>query len=270
LQSVFGGRIRLCCSGGAALPDHVASFYNDRGVMLIQGYGLTETSPVITINTDPARIGSVGRPIPGVEVRVANDGEIITRGPHVMRGYRNLAKATADTMRDGWLLTGDLGRIDDDGYVYITGRKKELIVTAGGKNIAPVILEALLTCESLIQQAMIIGDGRNYLTALIVVEPKLLAEELKREGVEIAAKDWTTDARVLELYAQRIARQLSGVSQYEQVIKFTLLSEPFSVELGELTASLKMRRGVIAQHYSKEIEAMYGPPPAEKGMQEPA
>jgi long-chain acyl-CoA synthetase len=261
LRALFGGRIRMCCSGGAALPDHVARFYNERGVTLVQGYGLTETSPVISVNTDPAKVGSVGRAVPGVEVKIADDGEILTRGPHVMIGYRNLPDATAQTIKDGWLYTGDLGRLDEEGYLYITGRKKELIVTSGGKNIAPVILESLLTRDPLIQQAMVVGDGRSYLAALIVVDNEQLEAELSSRGLSIPQAARLADPRVRAIYEERIKRQLAGVSHYEQVAKFHLLAEPFSVERGELTPSLKMRRSVIGQHYAGQIAAMYYVPP---------
>jgi long-chain acyl-CoA synthetase len=257
VRHVLGGRIRLCCSGGAALPNHVAQFFQRQGVQLVQGYGLTESSPVISFCMDQSRIGSVGRPIPGVEVAIAPDGEILTRGPHVMLGYWNKPDATAATIKDGWLYTGDLGRLDADGFLYITGRKKELIVTAAGKNIAPVYLEALLTEDPLIWQAMIIGDGRNYLTALIVPHQENLAAELERRGIACDASQRLSDSRVMELFDGRIKSRLKNVSRSEQVQKFTLLERPFSQDHEELTPTLKLRRNIICQHYAPQIEAMY-------------
>jgi long-chain acyl-CoA synthetase len=259
LQKCLGGRMRMCISGGAALPDHVAEFFNARGIFLGQGYGLTETSPVITFSTPQAnRIGASGRPIRDVEVRIAADGEILTRGPHVMRGYWNKPEATRQVLDGGWFATGDLGRIDEDGYLFITGRKKELIVTAAGKNVAPVQLEALLTEDPLILQAMVIGDGRNYLTALIVPNPDPLKREILARGIPIGSREEAlVHPQVRELYAEHIKSRLAGVSTYEQVKQFTLLGQGFTIETGELTPTLKLRREVIARKYAPQIAAMY-------------
>jgi long-chain acyl-CoA synthetase len=260
LRQVLGGRIRSLCSGGAALPNHVAEFYNARGIALVQGYGLTETSPVITLSSSTAnRLGAVGRAIRDVEIRIAPDGEILTRGPHVMLGYWNKPQATRDVLVDGWFATGDLGHLDDDGYLFITGRKKELIVTAAGKNIAPVHLEALLTEDPLIAQAMVIGDGRNYLTALIVPNPEPLKQEIIANGISIGSPaEALVHPKVRELYAERIKSRLAGVSTYEQVKQFTLLGQGFTIESGELTPTLKLRREIIARNYAEQINAMYG------------
>ena len=259
LRAALGGNVRLCCSGGAALPDHVYDFYWQRGVPLLQGYGLSETSPVISVSTEEHhRRGASGRTIPDVEVRIAGDGEILTRGPHVMAGYWRNPEATAEILHDGWLSTGDLGRVDEDGFVYITGRKKEILVTAGGKNIAPVYLESLLCEDPLIVQAMVLGDGQNYLTALIVPNPDTLKAEI------IARRIWVTTpqqalahAKVQALYRERIDQRLSCVSSYEQVRRFTLLDRGFTIEHGELTPKLSLRRKEIESHFAKEIEAMY-------------
>jgi long-chain acyl-CoA synthetase len=265
LARLFGDRIRMCCSGGAALPNHTATFYQERGVLLIQGYGLTECAPVMTMNTPQAhRLGTVGRAPRDIEVRIAPDGEVLTRGPHVMLGYWNKPDATAEAVRDGWLYTGDLGELDADGYLRITGRKKELIVTAGGKNIAPVLLESLLTEDPLIAQAVVIGDGRNFLTALVVVNREPMMAELNRLGVTLADDAASgcaplTDPRVIELYRQRIAARLGTLSEHEQVGRFTLLLQPFTPERDELTPTLKLRRAVISRHYAAAIEAMYRP-----------
>lgn len=259
LRLVLGGRIEHCCSGGAALPDHLFDFFQSQGVPLLQGYGLSESSPVITISTARhSRRGSAGRAIPGVEVRIADDGEILTRGPHVMAGYYKNPAATADVLRNGWLLTGDYGRIDDEGYVYITGRKKEILVTAGGKNIAPVLLESLLTQDPLIAQALVIGDGRNYLSALIVPSGDALAAELAAQNIVLpSGEPVSSHPQVLALYQSRINSRLSVVSSYEQIRKITLLPRPFSLEAGELTPKLSLRRKVIEANFAEEIEAMY-------------
>jgi long-chain acyl-CoA synthetase len=253
LRAIFGGRIRQCCCGGAALPEHLYDYYLAQGVPLLLGYGLSETSPVISLSTARHhRRGAAGGLLPGVEVKIAPDGEILTRGPHVMAGYYKNPAATAETIRDGWLHTGDLGRLDEDGFLFITGRKKEILVTSGGKNVAPVSLEALLTQDPLILQAMVVGDGRNCLAALIVPNEAELERELAAQNVSRASHE-----QVRALFAERICQRLSCVSSYEQVRRFTLLPRPFSVESGELTAKLTLRRPAIEANYAAEIAALY-------------
>jgi long-chain acyl-CoA synthetase len=259
LAMAFGGRLRAACSGGAPLADHVAQFYNERGVFLAQGYGLTESSPVITLGTPEAmKIGTVGRAAPGVEVRTSDDGEILTRGPHVMLGYWNKPAATAAVLRDGWLHTGDLGRLDAEGFLTITGRKKELIVTSAGKKAVPVQLESLLRADPLIEQAVVIGDRRSYLVALVIPNRDALAAELNRLGVRpVRPAGILKDPSVLELYRRRIDERLAGVSQYEQIGKFALLERPLSVDRGELTLTLKLRRQAIQENFADLIEGLY-------------
>lgn len=259
LQHLFGGRLRVCMAGGAPLPVHVADYYRANGVFLLQGYGLTESSPVISTET-PGNFkhGSVGQVLTGLEVKIADDGEILTKGPHVMLGYWNNPQATAETVIDGWLHTGDLGEIDDNRFLKITGRKKELIVTSAGKNIAPVYLESLLKADPLFMQVVVIGDRRKFLTALIVPGMNLLQELAKSQNIA-----WTTDAEMMQHplirqhYFQRIATLLKDVSHNEQIRNFALLASPFSVENEELTLTLKLRRSIIAKHYSETIESMY-------------
>ncbi|MFT7642879.1 MAG: long-chain acyl-CoA synthetase, partial [Pirellulaceae bacterium] len=184
LQQMLGGRIRMCCSGGAALSDNTFQFFHDRNLPLLQGYGLSETSPVISLSNERfCRVGYAGKPIPGIEVRLNDDCEIVTRGPHVMLGYYKDPQTTAEVIRDGWLQTGDFGELSDDGFLKITGRKKELLVTAAGKNVPPVALETLLTDDPLIIQAMVVGDGKNYLTALIVPDPDELRSQIKSRRI---------------------------------------------------------------------------------------
>jgi long-chain acyl-CoA synthetase len=258
LVGLLGGRMKMCCSGGAALADHVNEYWLKSGITLVQGYGLTESSPVISTGTREAhRVGTVGRPIDGVEVKIADDGEILTRGPHVMVGYWNLPEDTAETIRDGWLHTGDLGTLED-GFLKITGRKKELIVTAGGKNIAPAYLEALLTADPLIIQAVVVGDAQKYLTALIVPDPDALkAEIIKRKIPVFTAAQALAHPKVKALYEERIKSRLADVSHAEQVQKFTLLSRGLTPETGELTFKLSLKRDVVQQNFAKEIAAMY-------------
>ncbi|MBS0210699.1 MAG: long-chain fatty acid--CoA ligase [Planctomycetes bacterium] len=259
LAEVFGGRLRAGIAGGAPLPLHVGEYYRAQGVRLLEGYGLTETSPVISTCTHLAhKLGTVGPPIPGVEVKIADDGEILTRGPHVMQGYWRKPEATAEIVRGGWLHTGDLGKIDAEGYLKITGRKKDLIVTSGGKNIAPTYLEGLLSADPFIRQVVVIGDRRNFLSALIVPEPDQLrpwvfARELQVTSVAEAL----AHPEVRQLFRQNIDERLKGVSRYEQIGDFVLLDRGLTVENGELTPTLKLRRGVIAEHFAEQIEAMY-------------
>jgi long-chain acyl-CoA synthetase len=259
LRAILGGRIEKCCAGGAALPDYLYEYYHRQGVPLLQGYGLTESSPVITLSTPTShRRGSCGRAIPGIELKTADDGEILTRGPHVMIGYYHNDAATAEVLSNGWLATGDLGRLDDDGFLYITGRKKEILVTLGGKNIAPVYLESLLTEDPLIQQAMIVGDGRPFLSALIVPNIDVLRFQLTQRSLGALSDDEAlAHPEVQAIIRARIDQRLAGLSPHEQIGQFTLLARPFSIEAGELTAKLSLRRQQITAHYAAEIEAMY-------------
>jgi long-chain acyl-CoA synthetase len=261
LRELLGGNVRLCASGGAALPDHVFDFFSARGLPILQGYGLTESSPVITVSTlSRFKRGTVGPPIPGIEVRIADDGEILTRGPHVMLGYWQDQQATDEIVHNGWLHTGDIGELDEDGLLRITGRKKEIIVTSGGKNVAPVYLESLLTADPLMVQAVIVGDGRNYLTALIVPNPDVLRAEIIARGIPVASNEQAlSDPQILSLFEQRVRHRLRGVSSYEQVRKFTLLDRALSIENGELTPKLSLRRKVIEANFADRIEAMYQP-----------
>ena len=259
LQEVFGGRIRLCCSGGAALADHVFDFYQQRGLPILQGYGLSETSPVITVSTPThARRGSAGRAVPGVEISIADDGEILTRGPHVMAGYYRNPAATDEMIRAGWLYTGDLGHLDDDGFLFITGRKKEILVTSGGKNVAPVFLESLLTEDPLILQALVVGDDRNYLAALIVPDLDALRGAISESEIQVPPVPQALEhPKIVSWYEERIRQRLQRVSYYEQVRKFTLLDRGFTIEKGELTPKMSLRRKIIEKNFRPQIEAMY-------------
>lgn len=262
LRAALGGQIKYCHSGGAALSPHVYDYYCSQGVPLLEGYGLTESSPVICSSTPTAvRRGCIGKPIPGVEVRLSAEGEILTRGPQVMQGYYRDPEATSIAIRDGWLATGDLGTIDADGFLKITGRKKELIVSAAGKNIAPVLLESSLTQDSRILQAAVIGDARNYLVALVVPDWQRLSAEIlgHQETDRGQVETWRQDARFHDLVARVIAERLSDFSPHEQVRRFQLLRRPFTIENGELTPKLTLRRKQIETIYAKEITELYEP-----------
>jgi long-chain acyl-CoA synthetase len=260
LRAVFGPRADRLSSGGAPLPVPVAEAYERAGLLLLQGYGLTESSPVISFNTrEHNKTGTVGRPLPGVEVKIAPDGEVLTRGPHVMKGYWKSPEATAESIRDGWLYTGDLGELDADGFLKITGRKKELLVMSNGKKVVPSHLEGLLIADPCIDQAVVCGEGRNFLTALLVPNWDNLRRALEAQGTA-----WSDQMRrsppppaVEALLRERVGQALADLSGAEQVKKFVVLPEPFSVANDELTVSLKLRRNVVQARYARQLEAMY-------------
>ncbi|MEK6249196.1 MAG: AMP-dependent synthetase/ligase, partial [Planctomycetales bacterium] len=259
LQSLLGGRMRLCCSGGAALPGYVEELFQQQEMLLLQGYGLTETSPVITLcSKDARKIGTVGRAIKDVEVRIAEDGEVLTRGANLMAGYHNNLQATTEVIRDGWLHTGDLGSLDSEGYLTIIGRKKEMIVLSTGKNVAPVNIELRLTADPLIFQAIVLGEGLSHLTALIVPDPDRLRAEIIRQGIQITSRQQALGhPQILQLYRDAINGRLEDLAPYEQIANYRLLDRGFSVENEELTPTLKLRRRQITEHFADTIEEMY-------------
>ncbi len=260
LRDTFGPRLRWMSAGGAPLPPHVAEGFNGCGIPLLQGYGLTESSPVISFNTLTAhRIGTVGRPIPGVEVRIAADGEVLTRGPHVMRGYWNKPQATAEALdADGWLHTGDLGEVDGAGFLKITGRKKDLIVLSSGKKIAPQQIESLLAADELIDQAVVYGDRRKFLSAVIVPNLAALAAEARRHNIAVdGPAELVRHPAVFDLVERRVAERLSCVSAPERVKRFILLDRAFTLAADELTATLKVRRQIVIDRYRRELDALY-------------
>jgi len=258
LPQVLGGKLRHACSGGAPLPDHVARFFVDRGVLLTQGYGLTETSPVITMNTPGVfKHGTVGRTLPDVDVRIADDGEIVTRGPNVMQGYWNRPAETATALVDGWFHTGDLGSFDDEGYLRITGRKKELIVTTGGKKVVPSVVEALLSADPLVKQIIVLGDGQKFLTALVLCDEERLTTVVNESGLNVEGAAVLQSQAVADLVADRLRPRLSSLSHYEQVQKVALLDREFSIQRDELTLTMKLRREQIAANFADVIERLY-------------
>ncbi len=227
------------------------------GVPVIEGYGLTETAPVLTINPeDRPRLGTVGRPLPRVELRIADDGEILARGPNLMLGYYGKPQATKEVMKDGWFHTGDIGYIDHDGYLIITDRIKDLIITAGGKNVAPQPIEQQLKQDPLIAEVALIGDRRRFISALIVPDYSELGAQVgEPTGAEIA--DLVERQRVLNLFQSLVDKVNEGRPEYEQVRKFALLPRAFSVEAGELTPTLKVRRRVVDEVWKELIEGLY-------------
>jgi len=259
LPQLFGGNLRACICGGAALPVATFDFYHARGLLMLPGYGLTESSPVIAMSSpEEFRRGSVGKSIPGIEVRFADDGELLTRGPHVMKEYWKDAELTQQTIRDGWLYTGDLGAIDADGFISITGRKKELIALSTGKKAVPTHIEGVLSREPLIFQAMVVGDNQPYLAAVIVPDSDLLSKWTAEAGISATSPvDLIEAPAVVELYCERIRSQLESLPPYERVKRFRLLHEPFTVADGLLTPKLSLRRPMIQQKHQPGIAALY-------------
>jgi long-chain acyl-CoA synthetase len=261
LRRIFGPRIEVLSSGGAPLPLPVAEAYHAAGLLLLQGYGLTESSPVISFNRrNDYKIASVGRPIPKVDVKIGEDGEVLTRGPLVMRGYWKNPIATAEAIRDGWLYTGDLGQIDADGFLSITGRKKELLVLSNGKKVVPSYIEGMLIADKCIDQAAVCGEGRNFLTALIVPHWQNLRQALQQKGKSLDHEAEPSLARhpaVISLLQERIDAALQDVARWERVKKFVVLAQPFSLANDELTVSLKLRRNVVLAHHAAELEGLY-------------
>lgn len=260
VRARMGGRIRFFVSGGAALSRELGEFFDSIGIAILEGYGLTESSPVISVNRPgKAKFGTVGTPIPGVEVRLAADGEILVRGPNVMRGYWNDPAATAEVIdADGWLHTGDIGAFDDGGCLVITDRKKHIIVNSGGKNIAPGPIESALLSGGLIHQVLIIGDGRVYLSALVVPEFDHVRERLAAEGIPPPPDaSMAGSADVRRIIGSEIERIQKDSAPFERIRRFTLMPRPFTLEEGEMTPTLKIRRSVVERKYRQEIEAMY-------------
>ena len=259
LRRIFGPRIRHVSSGGAPLPKHICAAFWDLRLSIFEGYGLTESSPVISFNCETRyRLGSVGPVIPGVEVRIAPDGEILTRGPHVMKGYWKEPQATAQAIVDGWLYTGDVGHVDADGFLFITDRKKELIITSGGKNIAPTELERLLISDPLIDQAVVYGDRRPFVVAIVVPNFEKLQDEATAHGWKLDIVDgFIRTPAALEFYQARIDKLMEAVSQPERVKSFLLLGRPFQVADEELTATLKVRRRHIVGKFELQLAALY-------------
>jgi long-chain acyl-CoA synthetase len=261
LRDIFGPRIDWLGSGGAPLPPAIAEVYRAAGILVLQGYGLTESSPVISFNRKAHfKLHTVGQAIPGVEVAIAPDGEVLTRGPHVMRGYWNNPRATAEAIRDGWLYTGDLGELDDEGFLTITGRKKDLMVMSNGKKVVPTYLEGLLLADECIDQVAIHGEGRNFLTALVVPHWDNLRRALREEGAGVdhqPEEDLARHSAVTGLLRRRIDAALKDVSTCEQVRKFLVLPRPFTVAADELTVSLKLRRGVVFAKHKGALDGLY-------------
>ena len=262
IRASVGGRLRCLVSGSAPLPANVAEFFYGIGLPITEGYGLTETSPIVTANPMNApRLGTVGTPIPGVEVRIADDGEILARGPNVMMGYYNKPEATADVLRDGWFHTGDVGTLDRDGYLRITDRKKDLLVTSGGKKVAPQPIEAVLRRSPLIAEAVLLGDRRRFVAALIVPDFAALERRLQDLGRPPGGRDdLIVRADVLALYDEIVEALNRELSQFERIKKIRLLPREFTIESGELTPTMKVKRKAVEDNWRTAIDEVYREP----------
>jgi len=267
----LGGRVELVISGGAPLSADLAAFFIGAGVEIFEGYGLTETSPVISVNLpDHRKIGTVGKVIPGVEVKIAQDGEILTRGPHVMKGYWNNPEATAQAIDpEGWFHTGDIGEVDSEGFLKITDRKKDIIINAYGKNIAPQPLEALLKSSPYIGTPVLIGDRRKYLSALIVPNFEKLERDATAMGVQFGNREQlVADDKVRGIIQNEIDQFNQNLDRQEKIRRFKLLSRDFTIDEDEITPSLKVKRKVIDKRYKSLIDEMYADEDADEDREQ--
>jgi len=260
IRAGMGGRVEAAISGGAPLGARLGHFYRGAGVTVLEGYGLTETTAGATLNLIGAqRVGSVGRPIPGTSVKIAEDGEVLLRGPIVMDGYWQNQAANDEVFdSERWFKSGDLGKLDEDGFLYIVGRKKELIVTAGGKNVAPAVLEDRLRAHPLVSQCMVVGDNQPFIAALVTLDPDALkgwVANNKKDGASI--DDLINDPDLIAVVQTAVDEANKAVSKAESIRKFTLLSTDFTIAGGHLTAKLSVKRHVVAKEFAKEIDALF-------------
>ena len=260
IRAGMGGRVEAAISGGAPLGARLGHFYRGAGVTVLEGYGLTETTAGATLNLVGAqRVGSVGRPIPGTSVKIAEDGEVLLRGPIVMEGYWQNQAANDEVFdSERWFKSGDLGKLDDEGFLYIVGRKKELIVTAGGKNVAPAVLEDRLRAHPLVSQCMVVGDNQPFIAALVTLDPDALKAWVannKKDGAAIG--DLVNDPDLIAVIQTAVDEANKAVSKAESIRKFTLLSTDFTIAGGHLTAKLSVKRHVVAKEFAKEIDALF-------------
>jgi long-chain acyl-CoA synthetase len=260
IRAGMGGQVEAAISGGAPLGARLGHFYRGAGVTILEGYGLTETTAGATLNLYGShRVGSVGRPIPGTSVKIADDGEVLIRGPIVMQGYWQNDAANSEVF-DGerWFKTGDLGKLDEEGFLYIVGRKKELIVTAGGKNVAPAVLEDRLRAHPLVSQCMVVGDNQPFIAALVTIDQDALKAWVannKKDGASMT--DLVNDPDLIAVVQTAVDDANKAVSKAESIRKFTILPTDFTIAGGHLTAKLSVKRHVVAKEFAKEIEALF-------------
>ena len=259
LRGALGGRCAYAISGGAPLGERLGHFYRGIGVNVLEGYGLTETTAALTANLpDAQKVGTVGRPLPGTSVRVADDGELLFRGGQVFAGYWHNDEATAEARDDrGWFHTGDVGEIDDEGFVRITGRKKEILVTAGGKNVAPAVLEDRLRAHPLVDQCIVVGDGQPFVAALVTLDPETFPDWAQRHGKSADVRDLVDDPDLRAEIEKAVEEANAAVSKAESIRKFTVLPVIWTEEGGQLTPSLKLKRGVVMREHRDDVDALY-------------
>jgi long-chain acyl-CoA synthetase len=258
IRGLFGGKLRLAVSGAAPISPDILRFFDAAGVLVLEGWGMTETSTAATISTpDEFKIGTIGKPFPGCDVKIAEDGEILVKGPNVFQGYYKNDEATGETIVDGWLHTGDLGEIDAEGFITITGRKKDIIITAGGKNITPANLESEIKQHPLVSQCVVVGDRRPYLVALVTLDPEEAAAYASEHGLPEDPEQLATNADVRAAIEAHLAKANEKFARVEQVKKIAILPEDLSQESGELTPTLKVKRAVVADKHQGEIEQLY-------------
>jgi long-chain acyl-CoA synthetase len=258
IRDLFGGNLRLAVSGAAPISPEILRFFDAAGVLVLEGWGMTETSTAATISTpDDFKVGTIGKPFPGCEIRIAEDGEILVKGPNVFQGYYKNEEATREAIVDGWLHTGDIGEVDEDGFIKITGRKKDIIITAGGKNITPANLENEIKQHPLVSQCVVVGDRKPYLVALVTLDPEEAVAYAKEHGLPEAPEQLATNPEIvaaLEAHREKINEKFARV---EQVKKIAILPRDLSQESGELTPTLKVKRAVVVSKHEREIEQLY-------------
>lgn len=254
-----GGRIRFFVSGGAPLAKDIAEFFYAMGLVILEGYGLTETSPVVAVNTfERLKFGSVGPPIPGIDVRTAEDGEILVRGPNVMKGYHNRSEETAEVMGDGWFHTGDIGHFDSEGFLYITDRKKDLIVTAGGKNVAPQIIENMIRSNRYIAGVVVVGARRKFISAVIVPDFEKLESYARSEGISFQSReDLATDPQINDFLLREIDGSCPRLAPFERIKRIVVLPRDFDLGENEVTPTLKIKRHIVEKKFQREIDRLY-------------
>jgi long-chain acyl-CoA synthetase len=258
IRALFGGRLRLAVSGAAPINPDILRFFDAAGVLVLEGWGMTETSTAATISTEEEfKIGTIGKPFPGCEVRIGDDGEILVRGPNVFQGYYKNEEATRETIVDGWLHTGDVGEIDEDGFIKITGRKKDIIITAGGKNITPANLENEIKQHPLVSQCVVVGDRRPYLVALVTLDPEEAVAYAKERGFPEDPGQLATNPDVRQAIEDHVDQVNQKFARVEQVKKISILPQDLSQENGELTPTLKVKRAVVTSKHEPEIEKLY-------------
>jgi long-chain acyl-CoA synthetase len=258
IRNLFGGKLRLAVSGAAPINPEILRFFDAAGVLVLEGWGMTETSTAATISSpDDFKIGTIGKPFPGCEVRIAEDGEILVKGPNVFQGYHKNQEATRETIVDGWLHTGDIGEIDSEGFIKITGRKKDIIITAGGKNITPANLEAEIKQHPLVSQCVVVGDRRPYLVALVTLDPEEAAAYAQENNLEETPEQLSANPDIKASIMAHVDQINQNFARVEQVKKIAILPQDLSQESGELTPTLKVKRAVVTAKRENEIEQLY-------------